>query len=201
VMKTKEANTVEVANVVVARAEELEQKAEEELQRRYGYEVELELTPVFDQSELIEESIWQLSQMALIGAALAIIVVFMFLVAFRASLVTAMSIPFSIIIGFLAMYFTDITINLLTLSAMAIAVGRLIDNSIVVTEVIYRRLQRGEGFREAAINGSREVAGPITRGWHRGGAVHTLCLDHNLCPGRFTSGGADGSARFLQLVR
>jgi len=158
VTKEAEANTVEVANAVVAKAEEIKG----ELQRSLGDEVELELTPVFDQSEFIEESIGQLTLMALIGAALAIAIVFFFLVAFRASLVTAMSIPFSIVIGFLAMYFSGITINLLTLSAMAIAVGRLIDNSIVVTEVIYRRLQRGEGFREAAINGSREVAGAIT---------------------------------------
>ncbi len=158
VMKAKEANTVEVANAVVAKAKEIE----EELQRSYGDEAKLELTSVFDQSEFIEESITQLTQMALIGGGLAIVIVFIFLAAFRASVVTAMSIPFSIVIGFLAMYFSGITINLLTLSAMAIAVGRLIDNSIVVAEVVYRRMKRGEGFREAAINGSREVAGAIT---------------------------------------
>ena len=158
VMKAKEANTVEVANAVVAKAKEIEG----ELQRSYGDEVELELSPVFDQSEFIEESIGQLRNMTLIGAALAIVIVFLFLAAFRASLVTAMSIPFSIVIGFLAMYFSGITINLLTLSAMAIAVGRLIDNSIVVAEVVYRHMKRGESFREASINGSREVAGPIT---------------------------------------
>ncbi|MEE9491077.1 MAG: efflux RND transporter permease subunit, partial [Dehalococcoidia bacterium] len=122
----------------------------------------LELSPLFDQTEFIEESIADLTLMALIGGALAIVIVFVFLAAFRASLVTAMSIPFSIVIGFLAMYFSGITINLLTLSAMAIAVGRLIDNSIVVAEVVYRRIKQGEGFREASINGSREVAGPIT---------------------------------------
>ena len=158
VMKAPETNTVEVANALVAKAEEIE----EELQGGLGDEVELELTPVFDQSEFIEESIADLTLMALIGGALAIVIVFVFLAAFRASLVTAMSIPFSIIIGFLAMYFSDITINLLTLSAMAIAVGRLIDNSIVIAEVVYRRMKRGEGFRDAAINGSKEVAGPIT---------------------------------------
>jgi len=158
VMKEKEANTVEVANAVVARAEEIEQ----ELQGSLGDDVKLELTPVFDQSEFIEKSIGQLTNMALIGAGLAIVIVFLFLAAFRASLVTAMSIPFSIVIGFLAMYFSGITINLLTLSAMAIAVGRLIDNSIVVAEVVYRRMKRGEGFRDAAINGSKEVAAPIT---------------------------------------
>jgi len=158
VMKEKDANTVDVANAVVAKAEEIEG----ELQRSLGDEVELELTPVFDQSEFIEKSIGQLRNMALIGAALAIVIVFLFLAAFRASLVTAMSIPFSIVIGFLAMYFSGITINLLTLSAMAIAVGRLIDNSIVVAEVVYRRMKRGEGFRDASINGSKEIAGPIT---------------------------------------
>jgi HAE1 family hydrophobic/amphiphilic exporter-1 len=150
--KKPEANTVDVANAVVDKAEEIES----------NLEGGLELFPVFDQSEFIEESIADLTLMALIGGALAIVIVFVFLAAFRASLVTAMSIPFSILVGFLAMHLTGITINLLTLSAMAIAVGRLIDNSIVVTEVIYRRLKQGERFRDAAINGSREVAGPIT---------------------------------------
>lgn len=152
VHKEAEANTVEVANAVVDKAKDLNEE----------FGDELELSPVFDQSEFVEENIAQLRNMAFIGAALAIIVVFLFLMAFRASLVTAMSIPFSILIGFLAMYLSGITINLLSLSAMAIAVGRLIDNSIVVVEVIYRRMQQGEGFREAAISGSKSVAGPIT---------------------------------------
>ncbi|TET15119.1 MAG: efflux RND transporter permease subunit, partial [Dehalococcoidia bacterium] len=158
VMKEKDANTVDVANAVVAKAEEIEG----ELQRSLGDEVELELTPVFDQSEFIEKSIGQLRNMALSRAAQATVTVLLGRAAFRASLVTAMSIPFSIVIGFLAMYFSGITINLLTLSAMAIAVGRLIDNSIVVAEVVYRRMKRGEGFRDASINGSKEIAGPIT---------------------------------------
>ncbi|UCC60077.1 MAG: efflux RND transporter permease subunit [Dehalococcoidia bacterium] len=152
VMKEADANVVDVANAVVEKVAEINETLEEGL----------ELVVVFDQSEFIEESISELTQMALIGAALAIIVVFIFLAAFRASLVTSMSIPFSIIVGFLAMYFTNITVNLLTLSAMAIAVGRLIDNSIVVAEVVYRRMKNGEGFMEASIGGSKEVAGPIT---------------------------------------
>lgn len=152
VMKGDEANTVEVANAVMDRAEGIQSSLGDGI----------ELAPVFDQSEFIEDSIGQLTQMALIGGGLAVVVVFLFLMAFRASVVTAMSIPLSILIGFLVMRFFGITINLLTLSAMAIAVGRLIDNSIVVAEVIYRRLRQGQGFREAAIDGSREVATPIT---------------------------------------
>jgi HAE1 family hydrophobic/amphiphilic exporter-1 len=88
-MKEQEANTVEVANAVREKAEEVN------LALGDTYEIEA----VFDQSDFIEESISELTLMALIGAGLAIIIVFIFLAAFRASLVTAMSIPFSIIIG------------------------------------------------------------------------------------------------------
>jgi len=152
VMKKDEANTVAVANAVVARAEEL----------KGSLGSGVELAPVFDQSDFIEASISTLWEKALVGGVLAIIVVFIFLMAFRASLVTAISIPLSLLIGFLVMRAFGLTINILTLSAMSIAVGRLIDDSIVMVEVIYRRLQRGEGFREAAINGAREIANPIT---------------------------------------
>jgi HAE1 family hydrophobic/amphiphilic exporter-1 len=152
VMKEGDANTVEVANAVMEKAQEIEADL-------VG---DFELVTVLDQSEFIEDSISQLLLMAIIGSILAIFIVFLFLWAFRASLVTAMSIPLSVLIGFLVMHFAGITINLLTLSAMAIAVGRLIDNSIVVTEVIYRRMKDGEGWREAAIGGAKEVAAPIT---------------------------------------
>ena len=156
VMKEVDANTVDVANIVADKAEEINSRL------NIDSENKVELKPLFDQSDFIERSIWQLTQMALIGFALAVIVVFLFLTVFRASLITALSIPFSVVIGFLVMHLYGITINMLTLSAMAIAVGRLIDNSIVIVEVIYRRLQQGEGFRDAAINGSREVAAPVT---------------------------------------
>jgi HAE1 family hydrophobic/amphiphilic exporter-1 len=152
VMKQEDANTVDVANAVVAKADEI--------QGSLGSGVEL--APVFDQSDFIEGSINELRDKALIGGVLAIVIVFIFLTAFRASLVTAISIPLSLLVGFLAMRAFGITINLLTLSAMSIAVGRLIDDSIVMVEVIFRRLQRGEAFKEAAINGSKEVANPIT---------------------------------------
>jgi HAE1 family hydrophobic/amphiphilic exporter-1 len=152
VMKEAEANTVTVANAVIDKLESIE--------TTLGNDVRL--ITVMDQSEYIETSIGDLTRNALIGFVLAVIVVFFFLMAFRASLVTAISIPLSLLVGFLAMRFLGITINLLTLSAVAIVVGRVIDNSIVVLEVIYRRMQQGEAFREAALNGAREVAAPIT---------------------------------------
>ena len=152
VMKQDQANTVDLANAVVAKAEEI----------KGSLGSGVELAPVFDQSEFIEGSINELRDKALIGGVLAIVIVFLFLLAVRASLVTAISIPLSLLVGFLLMRAFGITINILTLSAMSIAVGRLIDDSIVMVEVIYRRLQRGESFREAAIAGSKEVANPIT---------------------------------------
>jgi HAE1 family hydrophobic/amphiphilic exporter-1 len=152
VMKEDEANTVDVANALAAKVEEL----------KTGLASGVELFPVFDQSDFIESSINELWEKALVGGALAIVIVFLFLMAVRASLVTAISIPLSILTGFLVMRAFGITINLLTLSAMSIAVGRLIDDSIVMVEVIYRRLQRGENFRDAAISGSKEIAMPIT---------------------------------------
>ncbi len=156
ISKDRGANTVDVANAIAKEIDELSSTIEESHGDSIG------LTTLFDQSEFVENSIVRLAQMALIGFALAAIVVFAFLMVFRASIITAMSIPFSILIGFLVMHLTNVTINLLTLSAMAIAVGRLIDNSIVVVEVVYRRLQEGESVIDATINGSKEVAGPIT---------------------------------------
>jgi hydrophobic/amphiphilic exporter-1 (mainly G- bacteria), HAE1 family len=152
VVKTEEANTVEVAKAVASRIEGIKDKLGNGVQ----------ITTVFDQSNFIEDSISQLWEKAIVGGVLAIIIVFIFLWAVRASLITAISIPLSVLIGFLCMRLAGITINLLTLSAMSIAVGRLIDDSIVMVEVIFRRRQRGESFMDAAIGGAKEVATPIT---------------------------------------
>ncbi|MFA4836121.1 MAG: efflux RND transporter permease subunit, partial [Dehalococcoidia bacterium] len=151
VLKKDSANTVDVANAVVAKSKELN-----------GLDNGVKLTVLYDQSDYIKKSITQLEEKAIIGGILAIAVVFLFLWAFRASLVTAISIPSSVLLGFLAMYAFGVTINIMTLSAMSIAVGRLIDDSIVIVEIVYRRLQQGEAFRDAAINGAKEVATPIT---------------------------------------
>lgn len=152
VAKDADANTVAVANAVVAEAARI--------QADLGAGINMDT--ILDQSEYIEKSINDLVKEAIIGGVLAVLVIFIFLMAVQPSLVTAISIPASILLGFMAMYFWGITINILTLSAMAIAVGRVVDDSIVVLEVIFRRMRQGEGFREAALNGSREIAMPIT---------------------------------------
>jgi hydrophobic/amphiphilic exporter-1 (mainly G- bacteria), HAE1 family len=152
VTKTEESNIVETAAAVNKKIVELEEKI--------GNGVTVSTT--FDQSNFIKQSVNQLWEKAIIGAILAVLVVFFFLWAVRASLITAISIPFSLFIGFLCMKLAGITLNLLTLSAVTIAVGRLIDDSIVMVEIVYRRLRRGENFKEAAIGGAKEIATPIT---------------------------------------
>ena len=152
VMKTEDGNTVNVAAAI--------QDKITQLQTELGDSVSI--TTIFDQSDFINASISQLEEKALIGGVLAVLVVFLFLRTVRASLITAISIPMSILVGFLCMRLSGITINIMTLSAMTIAVGRLIDDSIVIIEVIYRRMRAGENFKTASIEGAKEVATPIT---------------------------------------
>ena len=105
IMKEAEANTVTTANAVIDELEDI----------RPDLQGEVQMFTVLDQSEYIERSIGDLARNALIGFVLAAVVVFFFLMAFRASIVTAISIPLSLLIGFLVMRFLGITINLLTL--------------------------------------------------------------------------------------
>jgi HAE1 family hydrophobic/amphiphilic exporter-1 len=150
VTKLPEANTVEVAGAVNDKMKELQDQMPA-----------VTFLKVFDQSDYIKDSIGELTQDALIGGALAVIVIFIFLLSVRGSAVIALSIPFSIFVGFLIMSAVGVTINILTLGAMTIAVGRIVDDSIVMLEVIYRRLRQGQPFKQAALEGSKEVAMPI----------------------------------------
>lgn len=152
VTKTAAANTVKTANALIVKAAELQKTLPSGV----------ELIVVTDQSSYIENSVSSLSRDAFLGGGLAVLVVFVFLMAVRASLVTALSIPMSVLIGFLLMRFTNITVNILTLSAMTLAIGRVIDDSIVMVEVTYRRMQAGERFPQATLNGAREIVNAIT---------------------------------------
>ncbi len=122
----------------------------------------LHLEKVSDQSDLVKSNLTDLKWEAIVGGLLAILAVWVFLMTVRGSLVIAISIPLSILIGFAVMKLWGITLNILTLSALGIAVGRIVDDSIVILEVIHRHLRSGEPFKEAAVNGSKEVAMAIT---------------------------------------
>ncbi|NJP32188.1 efflux RND transporter permease subunit [Micromonospora thermarum] len=121
-----------------------------------------ELTVVFDQAPFVEKSIESLTTEGLLGLVMAVVVILVFLLSVRSTLVTAVSIPLSVVVALIALWIGDYSLNLLTLGALTIAVGRVVDDSIVVLENIKRHLEYGEAKREAILTAVREVAGAVT---------------------------------------
>ncbi|HOX42899.1 MAG TPA: efflux RND transporter permease subunit [Myxococcota bacterium] len=151
VRKQPGANTVEVVDRLLAALPGLT-----------GLPAGVSLEPVFDQSLYIRNSIGSLTDEALLGAGLSILIIFLFLRMVRSTLVIALSIPLSILTTFLLLYFLGgQTLNTFTLGGLALGVGRLLDDSIVVLENIYRHRARGEPAEQASLEGAREVAMPV----------------------------------------
>ncbi|WP_087483788.1 efflux RND transporter permease subunit [Brachybacterium massiliense] len=117
---------------------------------------------VFDQAPFIQESILALAEEGLLGLLFAVGVILLFLRRVRPTVVTAISIPTSLLIAFIGMYVTGYTLNMLTLAALTISIGRVVDDSIVVIENITRHLAYGKTKRRAILDGVAEVAGAIT---------------------------------------
>jgi hydrophobic/amphiphilic exporter-1 (mainly G- bacteria), HAE1 family len=120
------------------------------------------LTPVFDQAPFVERSIEGLTTEGLLGLVMAALVILVFLLSIRSTLVTAVSIPLSVIVALIGLWVGDYSLNVLTLGALTIAVGRVVDDSIVVLENIKRHLGYGEDRREAILGAVKEVAGAVT---------------------------------------
>ena len=150
VFKAADANTVTAAAQVRARLEELEQEYS-------GKRMPLNFQVVFDQSRFIEHSIDEVLNTAMIGGILAIIVLFLFLRSVKSTLIIALSIPLSIVATFFLMYGANISLNIMSLSGLALGIGMLVDNSIVVLEAIHRYQTQGHSPREAADLGASEV--------------------------------------------
>ncbi|GAB3265216.1 efflux RND transporter permease subunit [Arthrobacter pigmenti] len=121
-----------------------------------------EITTVFDQAPFIEQSIDDLTTEGLLGLAFAVVVILVFLLSVRSTLVTAISIPLSLLVTFIGLYAFGYSLNILTLGALTISIGRVVDDSIVVIENIKRHLSYGEEKRQAILRAIREVAGAIT---------------------------------------
>jgi HAE1 family hydrophobic/amphiphilic exporter-1 len=119
-------------------------------------------TPVFDQAPFIEKSIKDLTTEGLLGLGFAVAVILVFLMSVRSTLVTAVSIPLSLLITFIGLSASGYSLNILTLGALTIAIGRVVDDSIVVIENIKRHLSYGEAKITAILTSIREVAGAIT---------------------------------------
>lgn len=152
VMKESDANMVEVARRVKAELPNIEKDLPKGMN--------LDLT--FDLSEMIEDSINALRRAAYEGAAGAAIVLFIFLLHLAPTLIVVIAIPLSLFVGFICMYFAGYTFNMMTMGAMVIALGKLVDDAIVVLENTVRHLHLGKPPKVAAEEGIREVGIAIT---------------------------------------
>ncbi|HWS32057.1 MAG TPA: efflux RND transporter permease subunit, partial [Actinoplanes sp.] len=119
------------------------------------------LTVITDQAPFVEKSIESLTTEGLLGLVMAVVVILIFLLSVRSTLVTAVSIPLSVLVALIALWVGDYTLNLLTLGALTIAVGRVVDDSIVVLENIKRHLEYGEEKVQAILGAVREVTGAV----------------------------------------
>lgn len=122
---------------------------------------DLSMIILMDQGIYIDMVMDSIVSSLLFGALLAILVLILFLKDLRPTLVIAFSIPISLVTAIACMYFSGVTLNIISLSGLSLGVGMLVDNSIVVIENIYRMRNEGKGMREAAIEGAKEVAGAI----------------------------------------
>jgi HAE1 family hydrophobic/amphiphilic exporter-1 len=151
IVKTQDGNTVAVSHGV--------QEKIAELKKKLG---DVTIVTVFDQAPFVEKSLENLSTEGLLGLGFAILVILLFLLSVRSTLVTAISIPTSVLITFIGLGQFGYSLNILTLSALTIAIGRVVDDSIVVIENINRHLSYGEPKRQAILDAVKEVSGAIT---------------------------------------
>ncbi len=148
VQKQSDANTVTVASKV--------KKKLTEIQKTLPADVKINI--IIDTSEFTTAAINNLSETLLYALLFVVIVVFAFLGRWRTTIIISLSIPISLIAGFIYMYVSGQTINIITLSSMAIAIGMVVDDSIVVLENISKKVERGGFLRESAIYGTNEVS-------------------------------------------
>ncbi|MFE1149207.1 efflux RND transporter permease subunit [Streptomyces albidoflavus] len=121
-----------------------------------------ELTVVSDQGPAVAKSIEGLTTEGALGLVFAVVIILIFLASVRSTLVTAVSIPLSVVLALIVLWTRDLSLNMLTLGALTIAIGRVVDDSIVVLENIKRHLGYGEERKEAILIAVKEVAGAVT---------------------------------------
>ena len=143
--------TAEVSEGIKERFEELEAEHEG-----------LEFFLLMDQGDYIMYIVKSILESLLFGALFSVLVLFIFLKDFRPTMITLLSIPLSLLFAIVLMYFSGISLNIISLSGLSISVGMLVDNSIVVIENIYRLRAKGANTIQAAVSGAKQVAGAIT---------------------------------------
>ncbi|MCK4797822.1 MAG: efflux RND transporter permease subunit, partial [Spirochaetes bacterium] len=161
VQKQSGTNSVKTADNVHKRLKEIKK----ELPQNISLEV------VYDNTKMIRSSLSQVSGTAITGAILAIIILFLFLRSFKTVIIIGLSIPISVIITLLLMYFFGFTLNIMTLAGLALGIGMLVDNSIVILENIYRYREKGAKLTASAILGSQEMINAIVAS-----TLTTICV-------------------------
>ena len=151
VYKEGDANTVQVASRIERRLDSLKESLPDTIT----------LEKVYDQSRFISSAVANVKNAAILGGIIAIVVLFGFLRDARATTIIGIAIPVSVIGTFLLMYMNGVSLNIMSLGGIALAVGMLVDNSIVVLENIVRKREQGESILKAAQNGTSEVASAV----------------------------------------
>ncbi len=149
--KQSNAATAEVCDALAETFEELEEEYEG-----------LSFATMMDQGDYIYMIVASIMESLLAGALFSVIILFIFLRDIRPTVITLLSIPISVLFALVLMYFSGVTLNMISLSGLSIAVGMLVDNSIVVIENIYRLRAKGATAAQAAVAGTKQVAGAIT---------------------------------------
>lgn len=150
IMKQAGANTIAVIDGI-----------KDALSRLIGVPKDLTVKLLFDQSLYIRQAIKTLEHEGLLGGGLACLMVLLFLGSLRSTLIVALAIPLSVTAAFIGLYFTGHSVNIMTLGGLALAVGRLVDDAIVVVENFHRHLEMGKSSSQAAADAVSEVALPM----------------------------------------
>ena len=169
VYKNSTASTSDISNACIAKVAELRED-----------HPGLSLDVVSDQGSYISLYINSILQSLLLGALLAIVVLALFLRDWKPTLIVAFSIPFSVLVALLLMYFSGISLNIMSLGGIALAIGMLVDNSIIVLENIYRLRGRGISAQRAAVQGAKQITGAVIAS-----TLTTICV---FLPIVFTTG-------------
>ena len=152
ITKNQDGNTVAISHAVTEKIDELT--------KQLGKGVVV--TTIFDQAPYVEKSLEDLTTEGMLGLTFAVLTILVFLMSIRPTLVTAISIPTSLLVTFIGLNMFGYSLNLFTLSALTIAIGRVVDDSIVVIENINRHLSYGEPKKKAILRSVKEVSGAIT---------------------------------------
>ncbi|MDF0728288.1 efflux RND transporter permease subunit [Cytobacillus sp. S13-E01] len=153
IVKSADANTVDVVNAVKVKLNELESNISG-----------LTVTPMFDQGAPIEESVQTMLSKAIFGAIFAMLIILLFLRNVRTTIISVISIPLSLLIAILLLNQLDISLNMMTLGAMTVAIGRVVDDSIVVIENIFRRMSSNDETirgKQLIVEATKEMFMPI----------------------------------------